>query len=177
MSFALNANLWKYDVSAVLSVLFLNKLDETVNLFSTFYQSNFLSAAQQKGFDVLEIRGQDPRLASLDTLSGEEIPLHLLFHLDSYTIQVGESKSPSKNLRLQRIELHQVSKCQSKMLFDPVFCPRLCSCMSGLGTICGTALCASKPAWTEALLPSDCSIMDVTLERLTGESHAHFTWI
>ncbi|XP_056875047.1 fukutin isoform X1 [Takifugu flavidus] len=63
MSFALNANLWKHD-------------------------STFLSAAEQKGFELLEIRGQDPRLASLDTLSGEEIPLHLLFRLHGYIIQV-----------------------------------------------------------------------------------------
>lgn len=62
-SFALYANQWKYD-------------------------PGFLSAAEQKGFELLELRGQDPRLASLDTLSGEEIPLHFLFRLHSYVIQV-----------------------------------------------------------------------------------------
>lgn len=75
----------------------------------------------------------------------------------------------------QHIKLHKVSKCQSE--FGSVFCPRWCSCMSGLGTTCGTALCASKPAWTEPLLPSDCSIMDVTPERLTGEWHAHLSFL
>nr|XP_046231601.1 fukutin [Scatophagus argus] len=63
MSFALHANLWKYD-------------------------PGFLVAAEQKGFDLLELRGDDPRLASLDTLSGEEIPLHFLFRLQGYIIQV-----------------------------------------------------------------------------------------
>ncbi|KAM9841781.1 ribitol-5-phosphate transferase FKTN isoform 2-T2 [Aulostomus maculatus] len=62
-SFALYANLWKYEPA-------------------------FLLAAEQKGFELLELRGEDPRLASLDTLSGEEIPLHLLLRLHSYIIQV-----------------------------------------------------------------------------------------
>lgn len=43
---------------------------------------------------MLELRGEDPRLASLDTLSGEEIPLHLLFRLHGYVIQVGGAASP-----------------------------------------------------------------------------------
>ncbi|XP_041825986.1 fukutin [Melanotaenia boesemani] len=62
-SFAVHANLWKYDPA-------------------------FLLAAQQKGFELLELRGEDPRLASLDTLSGQEIPLHFLFRLHSYIIHV-----------------------------------------------------------------------------------------
>ncbi|KAM4719563.1 ribitol-5-phosphate transferase FKTN isoform 2-T2 [Anableps anableps] len=48
----------------------------------------FLLAAEQKGFELLEVRGRDPRLASLDTLSGEEIPLHFLFRLHGYIIHV-----------------------------------------------------------------------------------------
>ncbi|XP_031177433.1 fukutin [Sander lucioperca] len=62
-SFALHANLWKYEPS-------------------------FLLAAEQKGFELLELRGEDPRLASLDTLSGQEIPLHFLFRLHGYIIHV-----------------------------------------------------------------------------------------
>ncbi|KAF7659710.1 hypothetical protein LDENG_00294060 [Lucifuga dentata] len=62
-SFALYANQWKYN-------------------------PGFLSAAQEKGFEMLELRGEDPRLASLDTLSGEEIPLHFLFRLQGFIIQV-----------------------------------------------------------------------------------------
>ncbi|XP_038575381.1 fukutin-like [Micropterus salmoides] len=62
-SFALYANLWKYD-------------------------PGFLLATEQKGFELLELRGDDPRLASLETLSGEEIPLHLLLRLNGYIIQV-----------------------------------------------------------------------------------------
>ncbi|XP_042250856.1 fukutin isoform X2 [Thunnus maccoyii] len=62
-SFALHANLWKYD-------------------------PGFLLAAEQKGFEFLELRGEDPRLASLDTLSGEDIPLHFLLRLHGYIIQV-----------------------------------------------------------------------------------------
>ncbi|XP_071370996.1 ribitol-5-phosphate transferase FKTN, partial [Centroberyx affinis] len=63
MSFALLANLWKYDAT-------------------------LLSAAEQKGFQLLQLRGKDPRLASLDDLSGEEIPLHFLFRLQGQVIQV-----------------------------------------------------------------------------------------
>ncbi|XP_037835343.1 fukutin isoform X3 [Kryptolebias marmoratus] len=63
ISFGLQTNLWKYD-------------------------PGFLLAAQQKGFELLELRGEDPRLASLDTLSGEELPLHFLFRLHSYSIHV-----------------------------------------------------------------------------------------
>ncbi|XP_040915456.1 fukutin isoform X2 [Toxotes jaculatrix] len=62
-SFALHANLWKYD-------------------------PGFLLAAQQKGFELMELWGEDPRLSSLDTLSGEEVPLHFLFRLQGYIIQV-----------------------------------------------------------------------------------------
>ncbi|XP_034457470.1 fukutin isoform X1 [Hippoglossus hippoglossus] len=62
-SFAVHANLWKYD-------------------------SGFLLAVEQKGFELLQLRGEDPRLASLDTLSGEDIPLHFLFRLNGYIIQV-----------------------------------------------------------------------------------------
>ncbi|KAL6096400.1 fktn [Pungitius sinensis] len=62
-SFALHANLWKYE-------------------------PGFLLAAEQKGFELLELRGRDPRLASMDNLSGEEIPLHFLFRLHGHVIQV-----------------------------------------------------------------------------------------
>ncbi|KAF6718769.1 Fukutin [Oryzias melastigma] len=49
---------------------------------------DFLTEARTKGFELLELRGKDPRLSSLDVLSGEEIPLHLLLRLDAYIIQV-----------------------------------------------------------------------------------------
>ncbi|XP_061782818.1 ribitol-5-phosphate transferase FKTN [Nerophis lumbriciformis] len=62
-SFAVLANSWKYDAA-------------------------FSSAAEQKGFEVLELRGEDPRLAGLDILSAQEIPLHLLLRLNGYFIQV-----------------------------------------------------------------------------------------
>ncbi|XP_030581596.1 ribitol-5-phosphate transferase FKTN isoform X1 [Archocentrus centrarchus] len=62
-SFALQASQWKHD-------------------------SGFLLAAEQKGFELMELRGVDPRLASLDTLSGEDIPLHFLFRLHGHVIQV-----------------------------------------------------------------------------------------
>lgn len=62
-AFALQANQWKYDVGLPL-------------------------AAEQKGFELLELRGADPRLSSLDTLSGDNIPLHFLFRLHGYIIQV-----------------------------------------------------------------------------------------
>ncbi|XP_015250970.1 fukutin isoform X3 [Cyprinodon tularosa] len=62
-SFALQANQWKHS-------------------------AGFLLAAEQKGFELLEVRGHDPRLGSLDTLSGEEIPLHFLFRLHGYIIHV-----------------------------------------------------------------------------------------
>lgn len=62
-SFALHANLWKFEPA-------------------------FLLAAEQKGFQVLRVHGLDPRLASLDTLSGQDIPLHLLLRLHDHFIQV-----------------------------------------------------------------------------------------
>ncbi|KAM4612899.1 ribitol-5-phosphate transferase FKTN [Polymixia lowei] len=62
-SFALLANLWKYDAGLV-------------------------SAAEEKGFDLLEVKGKDPRLASMDDLSGNEIPLHFLFRQHGHVIQV-----------------------------------------------------------------------------------------
>lgn len=62
--------------------------------FSVVCQSSFLLAAEQKGFELLELRGEDPRLASLDTLSGDEIPLHFLFRLHGYIIQVCGATSP-----------------------------------------------------------------------------------
>ncbi|XP_059213543.1 fukutin isoform X2 [Centropristis striata] len=62
-SFALHANQWKYE-------------------------PGFLLAAEQRGFEMLELRGEDPRLAGLDTLSGGNIPLHFLLRLHGYIIQV-----------------------------------------------------------------------------------------
>lgn len=62
-SFALHANQWKFD-------------------------PGFLLAAEQKGFQQVTLMGKDPRLASLDSLSGEDIPLHLLLRLHDYIIQV-----------------------------------------------------------------------------------------
>lgn len=59
--------------------------------YLSVYQPGFLLAAEQKGFEFLELRGEDPRLASLDTLSGEEIPLHFLLRLHGYIIQVSWS--------------------------------------------------------------------------------------
>ena len=59
-----------------------------------FCQSGFLLAVEQKGFELLQLLGEDPRLASLDTLSGEDIPLHFLFRLNDYIIQVSEATSP-----------------------------------------------------------------------------------
>ncbi|XP_056147156.1 fukutin [Lampris incognitus] len=69
-SFALLANLWKYDVS-ILSIFV-----------------GFVTAVQEKGFELLVVRGKDPRLASMDDLSGEEIPLHFLFRMQFHVIQV-----------------------------------------------------------------------------------------
>ncbi|XP_029942704.1 fukutin-like isoform X2 [Salarias fasciatus] len=62
-AFALQASRWKYD-------------------------AGFLLAAEQRGFELMEFRGEDPRLASFDSLSGEEIPLHFLFRLHGFVIQV-----------------------------------------------------------------------------------------
>lgn len=52
------------------------------------YNAGFRLAAEQKGFDLMELRGEDPRLDGLDGLSGEEIPLYFLLHLHGYVIQV-----------------------------------------------------------------------------------------
>lgn len=71
----------------------MNISAESISIFFCFGQPGLLLAAQQKGFDLLELRGEDPRLASLDTLSGEEIPLHFLFRLHGYVVQVGGAPS------------------------------------------------------------------------------------
>ncbi|KAL0963213.1 hypothetical protein UPYG_G00351200 [Umbra pygmaea] len=63
LTFALLGNLWKYDVG-------------------------FVSAAEEKGFELLEVRGKDPRLVSMDDLSGKEIPLHFLYRLHGYFVHV-----------------------------------------------------------------------------------------
>ncbi|XP_077593407.1 ribitol-5-phosphate transferase FKTN [Stigmatopora nigra] len=52
------------------------------------YDAAFLSAARQKGFEALELRGDDPQLARLDLHSWEEVPLHLLLRLGGHVIQV-----------------------------------------------------------------------------------------
>ncbi|XP_028318364.1 ribitol-5-phosphate transferase FKTN isoform X2 [Gouania willdenowi] len=51
-------------------------------------EAGFLAALVLKGFELMEITGSDPRLVSLDFLAGEEIPLHFLFRLHGYVIQV-----------------------------------------------------------------------------------------
>lgn len=83
---------------------------------------------------------------------------------------VGSNHLPQIS-HLPNIRLYKVNKCPQQC--DPVFCPRWCSCMSGLGTTCGMDLCASKQAWTEPLLPSKCLTMGVMLERMTGDSCAN----
>lgn len=61
-AFGLNANQWRRD-------------------------SGFLSALEQKDFQVLLTTGEDPRLVGLD-VSGNQVPLHLLLRRHGYVIQV-----------------------------------------------------------------------------------------
>ncbi|XP_057213901.1 fukutin isoform X3 [Triplophysa rosa] len=63
-TFALLGNLWKYDKDAL------------------------LQAAEERGLEVLEIRGKDPRLNSMDDLTGNEIPLHFLFRFNNRVVHV-----------------------------------------------------------------------------------------
>lgn len=63
ITFALLGNLWKYDGS----------LQE---------------AAHERGLELLELRGKDPRLVSMDDLTGREIPLHLLFRFSGHLVHV-----------------------------------------------------------------------------------------
>ncbi|XP_061149165.1 fukutin isoform X1 [Syngnathus typhle] len=83
-SFGLLANAWTYNVSGA------DAPATSVAPTRPFScgQAAFLSAAQEKGFELLEVRGPDPRLASLDFLSGEDIPLHLLLRRHGSVIQV-----------------------------------------------------------------------------------------
>ncbi|XP_028829466.1 ribitol-5-phosphate transferase FKTN [Denticeps clupeoides] len=62
-TFALLGNLWKYD-------------------------ARLLDAAEERGLELLEIRGKDPRLVSMDDLSGKEIPLHFLFRLSNRVVHL-----------------------------------------------------------------------------------------
>ena len=117
-SFALHANLWKYEVSvcshqggAVATTSCSGLGGENIYIyiyhpplhiffFSAFVrQPGFLLAAEQKGFELLELRGEDPRLASLDTLSGQEIPLHFLFRLHGYIIHVSGAMATTNSIR------------------------------------------------------------------------------
>ncbi|XP_039615646.1 fukutin isoform X1 [Polypterus senegalus] len=63
ITFALLAKLWKYD-------------------------SALAHSAGEYGFELLELRGKDPRLAGMDDLSGMEIPLHFLFRLQSFAVHL-----------------------------------------------------------------------------------------
>lgn len=110
---------------------------------SVSVQPGFLLAAEQKGFQLLEVRGRDPRLASLDTLSGEEIPLHFLFRLHGYIIHVGPGAAGSGS-----------DRCRTAAV--PVLVCRWCCCMSAAGATCGTAPCASRLPPTRPLPPSGC---------------------
>lgn len=47
-----------------------------------------MKAAEERGLEVLEIRGKDPRLMSMDDMMGNEIPLHFLFRFNSHTVHV-----------------------------------------------------------------------------------------
>ncbi|KAJ8402077.1 hypothetical protein AAFF_G00373120 [Aldrovandia affinis] len=62
-TFALLAKLWKYDASLV-------------------------QAAAERGLELLDVRGKDPRLVGLDDLSGTEIPLHFLFRRNGHAIHL-----------------------------------------------------------------------------------------
>ncbi|XP_021331643.1 ribitol-5-phosphate transferase FKTN isoform X1 [Danio rerio] len=62
-SFALLGNLWKYDAA-------------------------LLDAASERGLELLEIHGKDPRLISTDDLTAKEIPLHFLFRFNGRVVHV-----------------------------------------------------------------------------------------
>ncbi|KAF7688509.1 fukutin [Silurus meridionalis] len=63
VTFGLLGNLWKYD-------------------------AGLLEAAEERGLELLEIRGKDPRLVSMDDLSGRDIPLHLLLSFNGLLVHV-----------------------------------------------------------------------------------------
>ncbi|ROJ92231.1 Fukutin [Anabarilius grahami] len=62
-TFALYGNLWKYDAA-------------------------LLEAAAERGLELMEIHGKDPRLVSMDDLTAKEIPLHFLFRFNSRLVHV-----------------------------------------------------------------------------------------
>ncbi len=47
-----------------------------------------LDAAAERGLELLEIHGKDPRLISMDDLIAKEIPLHFLFRFNSRLVHV-----------------------------------------------------------------------------------------
>ncbi|KAK3527150.1 hypothetical protein QTP86_014575, partial [Hemibagrus guttatus] len=63
VTFGLLGNLWKYD-------------------------AGLMEAAEERGLELLEVKGKDPRLVSMDDLSGRDIPLHLLFRFNSRLVHV-----------------------------------------------------------------------------------------
>lgn len=49
---------------------------------------SLLEAAEDRGMELLEIRGKDPRLVHMDDQAGREIPFHLLFRLGDRLVHV-----------------------------------------------------------------------------------------
>lgn len=47
-----------------------------------------MQEAEERGLEVLEIRGKDPRLISMDDLTGNEIPLHFLIRFNNRVVHV-----------------------------------------------------------------------------------------
>ncbi|KAL0192127.1 hypothetical protein M9458_010423, partial [Cirrhinus mrigala] len=47
-----------------------------------------LDAAAERGLELLEIHGKDPRLNSMDDLTAKQIPLHFLFRFNSRLVHV-----------------------------------------------------------------------------------------
>ncbi|KAL4658997.1 fukutin [Arapaima gigas] len=62
----------------------------TFAVFAKFwkYDTSFAQAALDHGLELLEVRGKDPRLMGLDSLSGTTILLHLLFSSKSHCIHL-----------------------------------------------------------------------------------------
>ncbi|XP_026874607.2 fukutin isoform X1 [Electrophorus electricus] len=61
ITFGLLGNVWKYDAA-------------------------LQDAAEERGLELLELRGKDPRLVGMDDLTGSEIPLHLLIRSDGHLL-------------------------------------------------------------------------------------------
>lgn len=57
-------------------------------MISCLVQAALMEAAAERGLELMEVHGKDPRLVSMDDLTAKEIPLHFLFRFNGRLVHV-----------------------------------------------------------------------------------------